>query len=333
MEELYQLGLALTKLAQQTYPQLLGLMTFISALGDEVFFLLVLPAVYWCLNKRLGRQLGYIFLLSALANSVLKNLLRQPRPFWLDPEVQLREADNYGLPSGHVQNMTAVLLLLVIWVRRVVWLLPALLFLLLMAFSRMYLGVTFIWDTAAGFFAGLIVLSLFLLWQYWFAARFANRILGRRLLIMVIVPSLLAVTYLIALLLLGEPDTAPWASFIPAAELVAHQDVVSAVGALLGFGIGMTIESSRVRLRPDGPIWKRVVRYGLGMAVALIIRAGLGSVFPAEPEWIALPLRFLRYLILLLWISLYAPWTFVRLRLASADPESEVHITFDTPLS
>ena len=114
------------------------------------------------------------------------------------------------------------------------------------------------------------------------------------------------------------------------ARLLAHR---FATAQALGFGIGMTIESSRVRLRPDGPVWKRVVRYGLGMAVALIIRAGLGSVFPAEPEWIVLPLRFLGHLILLLWISLYAPWTFVRLRLASADPESEVHITFDTPLS
>ena len=329
MDELYQLSLALTTWAQETYPQLLGVITLVSAMGEEPFFLVVLPAVYWCIDKRLGRQLGYIFLLSALINNIIKNMVRGPRPFWLDPAVQLSEEEGYGFPSGHVQNATAVFLLLAVRLRRVwVWL-AALLFILAMAVSRVYLGVHFLQDVVAGFVLGLLVLAIFLTWQRLFAERYAQRILGRRLLIMILVPSALAAAYVIALLILGEPNLeVPWASYVPLAELTAHEDVVSTVAGLLGFGIGMTLESSRIRFRPDGPAWKRIVRYLLGIIVAVAIWAGLRAIFPAEPEWLALPLRFLRYLLLLLWVTFFAPWVFVRLRLAAADAESEVRITF-----
>ena len=326
MDELYQLSLAITTWLQENYPQLVGLMAAITALGEELFYLAALPAVYWSIDKRLGRQLGYIFLLSAATNNIAKNLFRQPRPFWLDPSVRLREAESYGLPSGHAQHATAVYLLLAAWVRRGwVWLL-AFVFILLMSLSRVYLGVHFIQDVVVGFMLGLLVLGVFLFWQRAFAERFSRRILGRRLLIMITIPAALAVAYVGGLFLLGAPDLdVPWAEFVPAAELTAHEDVVATVAGLLGFGVGMILESSRIRFRSDGPVWKRVVRYALGIAVALGIWS-LRAVLPTEPEWAALPLRFLRYLLLLLWVTYFGPWVFVKLRLAEADAESEVRI-------
>jgi membrane-associated phospholipid phosphatase len=326
MDELYRLSIALTIWLQESYPQLVGVMALITSLGEELFYLTALPAVYWSIDKRLGRQLGYIFLLSAATNNIAKSLFRQPRPFWLDPSVRLSEAESYGLPSGHAQHATAVYLLLAFWVRRGwMWLL-AFVFIFLMALSRVYLGVHFIQDVLSGFVLGLVVLGLFLFWQRAFAERYSRRILGRRLLIMIVIPAALALAYVGALLLLGAPNLdVPWAEFVPAAELTAHEDVVSTLAGLLGFGVGMILESSRVRFRADGPIWQRVARYALGIAVALAIW-GLRAVLPADPEWVALPLRFLRYLLVLLWVTYFAPWVFVKLRLAAADAESEVRI-------
>jgi hypothetical protein len=149
------------------------------------------------------------------------------------------------------------------------------------------------------------------------------------MLVMVLVPTVLAAVYVGVMLLLGPPNTdVPWASFIPAAELNAREDAVSSVAGLFGFGIGIVMESSRIRFQASGAIWKRVIRYVLGIAVVVGIWAGLRAVFPAEPEWIALPLRFLRYLLLVLWVTYFAPWLFVKLRLAAADPESEVRVNF-----
>lgn len=328
MDELYQLSLALATWLQESYPGLLGIMRIVSAMGEELFFLLVLPAVYWSLDKRLGRQLGYIFLLSVTANNIAKNAFRQPRPFWLDPAVQRSEVEGYGLPSGHVQNATAILLLLAIWLRRRWLWLVALGAILLMALSRFYLGVHFLQDVIGGFILGLLVLGMFLLWRGLFAERFGKHILGRRLLMMVFIPAALAAAYGVILFLIGAPNLdVPWAARIPAAELNAHEDAVTGLAGLLGFGLGMILESSRIRFRVDGPAWQRVGRYGVGIVVAVGIWAGLRAVFPSQPEWLALPLRFLRYLLLLLWVTYFAPWVFVKLRLATADPESEVRVT------
>lgn len=329
MEELYQLSIALTTLLQEAFPQLQRPMSLISMTGSEEFFLVFLPAIYWSINKRLGRQLGYIFLLSALLNNMLKTLIRQPRPFWIQPDIQRAEAEGYGIPSGHVQNVTGVYVLLAASLRRGwVWIL-VLLYIMAMALSRLYLGVHFLQDIAVGFAVGLLLFSTFILWQRTFFDRYSKQILGRRLLMMVLIPTVLAAVFVGARLLIGPPNTdVPWASYIPAAELNGYEDIVSAVAGLLGFGVGMLFESSRVRFRSDGPVWQRVARYVVGIAIALGIWAGLRAVFPAEPLWIALPLRFLRYFLLLLWVTYFAPWVFVRLGLASADPESEVRITF-----
>lgn len=328
MEELYQLSIALTTLMQEAYPRLLGVMTLITALGTAEFFLVFLSAIYWCVDKRLGRQLGYIFLLSTFANTILKNLIRQPRPYWFDPDIGRYEVEGFGLPSGHVQNTTAVFLLLAATVRRTwVWI-AAFVYILLMGLSRLYLGVHFLQDIAVGFAVGLFILVAFLVWQHSYYGRFNKQILGRRLLLMVLIPTALAAIYLDIYLLLGPAsEDVPWAAYVPAAELSGHGAVVSAFGALLGFGIGIILESSRVRFHADGSVWKRILRFVLGIAGTAGIWAGLRIVFPTTPLWLGLPLHFLRYLLTLLWVTYFAPWVFVRLRLASADPESEVHVT------
>ena len=328
MQELYQLSIALTTLMQEAYPRLLGVMSFITALGTAQFFMVLASAIYWCVDKRLGRQLGYIFLLSAFVNTILKNLIRQPRPYWLLPEIGRYEVEGFGIPSGHVQNTTAVLLLLAATLRRTwVWL-AAFLFILLMGLSRLYLGVHFLQDIAIGFAVGLIILIAFLLWQQFYFGRFNKQILGRRLLLMVLIPIVLAVVYVgIYLLLRPVSQDVPWIAYVPAAELSGHESVVSALGALLGFGVGIILESSRVCFRVDGPVWQRFLRFALGMAGTAGIWAGLWLVFPSTPLWLALPLRFLQYLLTLLWVSYFAPWVFVRLRLAAADTESEVRVT------
>ena len=328
MEELYQLSIALTTLMQEAYPRLLGVMSLITALGTAGFFLVFISSIYWCVDKRLGRQLGYIFLLSTFVNTILKNLIRQPRPFWLEPEIGRYDVVEFGLPSGHVQNTTAVFLLLAATVRRMWLWVAAFVYILLMGLSRLYLGVHFLQDIAVGFAAGLIILIAFLLWQQFYFARFNKQILGRRLLLMVLIPTVLAAVYVGIYLLLGPvSEDVPWAAYVPAAELSGYEAVVSTFGALLGFGVGIILESSRIRFHADGPVWKRILRFVLGMAGTAGIWAGLRVVFPTTPLWLGLPLHFLRYLLILLWVTYFAPWVFVLLRLALADPESEVHVT------
>jgi hypothetical protein len=141
-------------------------------------------------------------------------------------------------------------------------------------------------------------------------------------------PLIFVATYVLMRLIIGQPDlTVPWAEFISQAEIEGVEGMTTAVGALFGFGVGITLEGSRVRFLAGGPAWKRILRYFLGIAVTVAIWGGLRAVFPSQPLWLAIPLRLLRYILATLWIGYYAPMTFVRLHLADAEPEPGIDLT------
>jgi membrane-associated phospholipid phosphatase len=328
MDPLYQFGLDATHWLQTNLPQLEPFFRFISTLGLEEFYLAVLPMIYWSINKKAGRAVAYIFLLGNVFNNMLKHGLREPRPFWLDPTLERFTDYGYGIPSGHTQFTTTIYLFIATWVkRRWVWFL-AILMVILMPLSRIYLGSHFVQDVVAGFLLGLLVLIGYLVWQRRYMAKFEKRIMGQRLLTAVAIPVALTAVYLIIRLIIGEPNTnVAWASYIPVAELDSLEGMVTAVATVLGAGIGLVLERSRIRFLVDGPIWQRAVRYLLGIVVAGAIWAGLGQLFPDDPLWLALPLRLLRYALLTLWVTYYAPWLFVKIKLAQAKPDPGIEMT------
>jgi membrane-associated phospholipid phosphatase len=328
MDAILQFGLDASRWLQTTLPQLESFFQFISTLGIEEFYLALLPLVYWSVHKEAGRTFAYVFLLTNVFNPLLKHGFRSPRPFWLDPTLEKAFESSYGVPSGHVQGATITYLFFASWLRRRwAWLL-AVVMIVLMTVSRVYLGVHFVHDVLAGFGISVLVFIGYLVWQRRYMAGFNKRILGQRLMTVIVIPILFTAVYIIMRLIIGEPDTTvEWAAFIPDAELSGVESFVTAVASLLGAGIGLVLEKSRVRFLVDGPLWQRIVRYLLGLIVAVVIWAGLGQIFPDEPLWLALPLRLLRYALLTLWVTYYAPWLFVKLKLAQAEPDPGINLS------
>ena len=328
MEPLFNLGLQVTRWLQTTYPQLEGFFRFISTLGTEDFYLAIVPLIYWSIDKQLGRNLAYIFLFADGWNAMLKHAFRGPRPFWLDGSLELWSEQSYGIPSGHAQLATIVYLLIADWVRKGwVWLV-AIIMVILMGLSRVYLGAHFIHDVVAGTLISIIILIGFVIWRQRFAASFDKRILGYRLMIAIFVPVSMAALYTIIRLLIGTPDeSVRWATYIPVAEQEGIKGMATAVGSLLGAGIGLTLEKGRVRFKSQGTIWQRALRFLLGIIVTLILWRGSGLIFPADPLWLAIPLRIFRYTVILIWVAYYAPLLFVRLGLAEAEPAPQITMT------
>src|SRR5687767_14410204 len=81
----------------------------LSFLGSEQFYLLIMPALLWCVNARLGLRVGVLFLLSANLNGALKLFFHAPRPAWIDTKIIAHAVEaSFGFPSGHAQNAVAV---------------------------------------------------------------------------------------------------------------------------------------------------------------------------------------------------------------------------------
>ncbi len=328
MEPLYDFGLEATRWLQRNYPQLAQLLSIVSELGRFEFYLAIIPLIYWSIHKHFGKQVAYLLALTNAANAILKHALRMPRPYWLEAEVGLAEEPSYGFPSAHTQVATPFYLYLALEVRkRWMWLL-ALFIIFLMGVSRVYLGVHFVHGAIAGVLLGLLLLAGHLIWLRYFAGPFRNRILGQRLLAAIAVPSVAAAIYGGILLLIGEASQAvAWSTFVEGAERTSLENTTTAVGILLGLGIGFILEASRIHFLVDGSLARRGLRYVLGMIVTLAIWRGLGDVFPDDPLWLALPLRLFRYWLAGMWVAYYAPLVFVRTRLADASPEPEVQLT------
>lgn len=334
MDMVFEWGLAATRWLQATYPQMVGFWELVSEFGRFEFYLLVLPLIYWCLDKRLGAYLAYLVAISALLNTTFKATLRGPRPYWLPQggDLGLAEEGSYGIPSGHVQSATLFYLALAVWLqRRWVWV-AAFVIIFLMTVSRVYLGVHFVHDVAAGFLLAVLLLIGDWVWRRYWQDRVRARILGQRLLLAISLPLTALVVYAAALLLLGSPKVGlSWAAYSRSAEIAGMEDMAQAVGILIGLGVGLTLETSYVSFTVKGVWWKKLARYVLGMIGTIVLWRGLALAFdaitPPDTLWLALPLRFVRYLIVGLWVAYYAPRVFVRLHLADCLPQPEARFT------
>lgn len=292
MDAVWQWGIGLIVAIQTIHgPALDGIFRAISFLGEEEFYLLLFPTLLWCVDTRLGFRLGLIFLLSVYVNSVVKETLAHPRPFELEPSVRIGEAVGYGLPSGHAQNAVIIWGGIAAQARRPwVWF-AAIVLAGAIGFSRVYLGVHFPTDVLAGWAIGATLLAVWLGGYSGAGARIRRWPLTGQIALAVAVPSLLATVF---------PDAS----------------AVSAMGAMAGVGAGYAVSVRHLYAGVDGPWWQRALRFIVGAVVLAALYLGLRTISPEQGEPLHLVVRFVRYGVLGLWISLGAPWIFGVLRLA-----------------
>jgi len=279
-----------------------GVFTFLTFLGYEEFYLILLPIVYWCIDKGIGASLGYASLLSVWVNSLLKYLLAIPRP--ADPrlDVALPEASP-SFPSGHAQNAIVNWGYLAFRFRRWIFTVLVVLLILGIGLSRIVLGVHFPQDVLGGWLIGLAVLAIYVWAEPQVASWVGSQAQPVQYALAVAVPVLLI--------------------FFQPADVQGRYPAEGAVvplSALAGLGVGLLMERSRVRFQVQGAWWQRVLRFLAGLVVVALFYLGPKLVLPQEmayaPETL---LRFLRYGLLGWVVAFLCPWLFVRLRLAAQD--------------
>ncbi|MFP3854414.1 MAG: phosphatase PAP2 family protein [Anaerolineales bacterium] len=327
-----EIGLDWVLAVQAWGPWLVGPMEWISELGTEPFYLLVMPIVLWCYDYALGFRLGLILIASALTNGWLKLAFALPRPFWVSSGVETHSFEtSFGLPSGHAQNGVTV------WGRlahglRTRWAYAgAIILILLISISRLYLGMHFPQDAIGGLIAGALLLLVFLwleepVWR-WFK--------HQRPLLQVL--SILGVSFgslLISLLIwqssLGQALPADWMALAAeAAPEGAMADprmfdgFVSLAGLLLGFPLGAWQLHRSGGIHAKGALILRTARFAVGVAGVSLLFFGLDLLGPSEGSAFAYLWRYARYAVVGYWITFVAPRLFRRMGLAmEASPTS-----------
>jgi membrane-associated phospholipid phosphatase len=293
MESILHWGVDVILWLQQLSPEWDLPFMVLTHMGGEPFFLVLIPLLYWCVDRRTGARLSVLFLLAAYANAAAKILASQPRPFDFNPQVRrLVEAGGRGFPSGHTQNSVVFWGYLARQYRRPWLWIVAVALMVLVPLSRVYLGVHFPTDLLGGYLLGVCLLLLYFrlepVVERWLTGKGPAWHMG----LAVAVPVLLALVY-------------------PGGE----KHGISACGMLMGMAVGFVLERRWVGFDSDGATSKRLLRFVLGETVLFCLWLGLKPLLSVhEPEAFY---RFLRYSLMGLWGGLGAPWVFVRLRLAN----------------
>ena len=280
-------------------PALDGAFLTITQLGSEVFFLLLAPLVYWCLDKRFGMRLAFLFLLSALANIWLKAAFNTPRPYQVDSRVRLigPAETSPGFPSGHAQSTTTT------WGalgwrarRRWIWAL-AFVIVALVSLSRLYLGVHFPHDVIGGILFGMSAMAIFVRAEPVVSGRLAALPFGAQAALSIVVP--------LALLI-----------------VVVDHETVAATAGLAGLSVGYTLQRRWINFAVSGSSRQRALRFVFGAIGLIAIYLGLRVAFGALAEeetalWYVL--RFVRYGLVGLWAGGLWPMIAVRVGLAARE--------------
>jgi len=121
-------------------------------------WLFIVLGTLFLFHHKVGIRMLFLLLLSAIFNQDLKALFAQPRPLQLDPSLAVVYIHSFGFPSGAAQTATVLAGFLATSVRKAWFWYCALFFILLISFSRVYLGVHFISDVIGGWIAGVVLL-------------------------------------------------------------------------------------------------------------------------------------------------------------------------------
>ncbi|MGZ5384640.1 MAG: phosphatase PAP2 family protein [Acidimicrobiia bacterium] len=295
MNGLLDWGVEVVLLLQKASPQLDAFFAFFTFLGDEEFYLLLFPLIYWSVNRAVGVRLMVVFLLSGLVNQVAKHLAAQPRPFQYDSRVkEIVRGEGFGLPSGHTQSAIVVWGYLGTAVRkRWFWVLAGML-MVLTPLSRIYLGVHFPTDVLGGYVLGIAVLWLWLRYGTRLEGWFFEQETIHQLILITAIPAL---------------AMAAWPT----------EDMVTGGGTMVGIGAGLVLERRLVGFDVAGPFAQRALRFLLGIVILAGLWLGLRAAFDGlEPANI---LRLIRYSLVGLWGALGAPWAFLKLGLAGREAD------------
>lgn len=262
-------------------PFLDGLFQFITMFGEEAILIPLIAVIYWSFNKKIAEYIAYASLTSVLVNGAIKDIFKAKRPIG-EPGIRslrVETATGYSFPSGHTQGTSSFWSAIAIYLKKNYMYGISALIIILVAISRLYLGVHYPKDVLFGAIFG--ILTSFITYKLF------NKVNNKT--------ALYFGTFII---------------FIPALLYAHSADFIKGMGIFLGFALGIYVEKKYVNFSVEGKSINKILRVVIGLAILILLKVGLKAVFPNK-----LVFHFLRYFIIVFFgIGLY-PAIFKKLKL------------------
>lgn len=289
---------------------LAGFLSKMTWLGELNTVLVIMALIYWCVSK----DFGVYFLMGWSGNRLVNGLLKVTfcayRPWIRDPRVvpygdSITTATGYSFPSGHTMNAATVfgggaVRKDIPRVQRVV----LGLLVLLVAFSRNYLGVHTPQDVLVGAVAGTLVMYLTMKLMQWVKAH------PEKDLLVVCIGVGLAIIVAIYAAVKPYPVDKDAAGKVLVDGAKMANDTFKGVGWCIAFLTGWILERRFVQFSTDISMMKRITRLTVGLlsyyAVSLIF-------VPLVKNWLSgVPGTFVSCYLQMFYVSFIFPWILKR---------------------
>lgn len=270
--------------------------------GDELFFMVLAITVFWCISKRDGYYILAVGFLGTVLNQFMKLWFRVPRPWVLDPSFTIVEsaraaAGGYSFPSGHTQNIVGTMACVLLTTKRRAIRIAAVALMVLVPFSRMYLGCHTPLDVAVAFvLAWAIALALLPVFR---RAEERPVLLDRLLLGMLLV----MILYWLFITFYPFP-----ADVDPKNLYEGSKNAYTLLGCLVGLLIARYVDERYIHFEVKAVWWAQVLKVLMGLMLLLIIKEGLKA--PLLAVLPTFPATAIRYCLMVVFAGAVWPLTF-----------------------
>ena len=259
----------LKSLANIRNPFLNAVMQFFTSFGEESLFILLALAFFWCIDKKRGYFLLFTGFAGIAINQILKMAFRIPRPWVLDPEFEIvstarEQATGYSFPSGHTQVASTLYGGIARSAKKKWGCIAGISLTVLVAFSRMYLGV----HTPKDVLVSLAIGAVFVLALYPVIDRFLEK--------PAVMLSILAVMILVCIGNLIFLYTYPFPADV---DTENYRDALETGWKLLGMVFGMCLvyplDHYKIKFTTEAPLGIQICKLLGGFAVVMAVRIAL----------------------------------------------------------
>jgi len=246
----------------------------------------IMAFIFLCVDKRQGYFMMASLWGSNVINQFIKNTCCVYRPWIRDAAVlpygdSINTATGYSLPSGHTEYATTFFGSIAIWLRKYVWVtVLAVLAILIIGFSRNYLGVHAPQDVCVA-----IIECILVLWGVYALFTWIERHPDRDWLVLIIGLAVLLVYILYATLKPYPMDYVNGKLLVDPARMI--KDCYSAGGAALAVLTGWFIESRWIQMKMDRKWYQYIWRFVVAAALIWVFRVLLTPICVnwVGPNW------------------------------------------------
>ncbi|MDQ4481870.1 MULTISPECIES: phosphatase PAP2 family protein [Bacillus cereus group] len=252
----------------------------VSIIANETLYLIVISISYWCVSKRKAFHMIVMLCFSGYIGIMVKEFMKIPRPYTYDGIEALYEksAAGYSFPSTHVQLSTTFWgSFMILCKKRIVWII-GIIFIILVAISRLYLRVHWLSDII-----GAVLFSVIVVYLY---TKVTMELSDKKFILLQRI--ILAVSIIMYV-------------------MTSQVDNLKLLGVLTGSTIGIMLDNHFINMNESNDFKMQVVKTVLGLSIMLIMQFILKKVIP--------DMYYLRYAVTGITITFLCPFIFHMLRL------------------